>query len=75
LLAFFDRDPGTGIGHREDGPIGALHNRNPHFGSTAAVLDRIVDEIGDSVEQQIPETLSVEIATRSYDDIRCLPFG
>jgi hypothetical protein len=55
VLAFLNRNSRAAIGNRKNGSIGVARdgdrNRSVSF---AAVLDRIVDKIGDGVEQQIP---------------------
>src|SRR5215471_13980105 len=50
VIAFFGRNTGSPIADRENGPIGAGHDGDPDF-ALIAMLDRVVDEIGDCVEQ------------------------
>ena len=64
VIAFFDRNAGPPIADRENRPIGPLRDGDPDLAPSTAVLDRIVDEIGDCVEQEIA------IA----DHVRCLAY-
>ena len=53
VIAFFDRDSGSPIADRENRPIGASRDGDPDLAPIAAMLDRVVDKIGDRVEQKI----------------------
>src|SRR6516162_5610744 len=53
VAAFLDRNPGSPIADRQNRPIGAAPDGDPDLALIAAMLDRIVEEIGDRVEQQI----------------------
>ena len=50
VIALFDRNSGPPIADRENRPIGASRDRDPDLASIAAMLDRVVDKIGDRVE-------------------------
>ena len=55
VLAFLDRNSRAVIGNRKNGSVGVAEDGDRDlFVSFAAVLDCIVDKIGDGVEQQIP---------------------
>ena len=49
ILAFFHWNPGTVICDRDDGPVGTVRYLDDYSISVAAVLDRIVDEVGQGV--------------------------
>ena len=53
VIALFDRNSGPPIADRENRPIGASRDRDPDLAPIAAMLDRVVDKIGDGVEQEI----------------------
>src|SRR5690348_1398606 len=53
VVAFRARDPGSAVGNRQYRTIGARRDANRHLARTAAMLDRVVDEIGQGVEQEI----------------------
>src|SRR6516162_4392459 len=53
VTALFDRNSGSAIADRENRPIRAAHYRDPDLTPIAAMLDRVVDKIGDGVEQEI----------------------
>ena len=53
MSAFTDRNSGSSIADRENRHSGALHDGDPDLAPIAAMLDRIVDKIGDRVEQEI----------------------
>src|SRR5271169_551082 len=50
VAAFGARDPGSAVGDRQHRTIGARRDADRHLARTAAVLDRVVDEIGQGVE-------------------------
>jgi hypothetical protein len=55
VLAFLKRNSRAAIGNRKNGSIGVVGDGDRNLSvSLAAVLDRVVDKIGDGVEQQIP---------------------
>src|SRR5260370_38119679 len=54
VLALVNRNSRSAVGDRKKGPISALRNRHRNPAFTTAVLDRVVDKIGERVEQQIP---------------------
>jgi hypothetical protein len=55
VLAFLDRNSGAAIGNRKNGSGGVARDGDRNLSvSFAAVLDSIIDKIGDGVEQQIP---------------------
>ena len=64
VIAFVDRNAGSPVADRENRSIGKSRDGNPDLAAIAAVLDRVVDEIGDCVEQEIA------IA----DHVRCLAY-
>src|SRR5271169_4034732 len=53
VIAFFDRNSGSPITDRENRPIGASRDGDLDLTPIAAMLDRVVDKIGDRVEQEI----------------------
>jgi hypothetical protein len=53
VIAFFDRNSRSSIADRENRPIGASRDGDLDLAPIAAMLDRVVDKIGDRVEQEI----------------------
>ena len=53
VIAFFQRNSGSPIADRENRSIGASRDGDLDFAPIAAMLDRVVDKIGDRVEQEI----------------------
>jgi hypothetical protein len=53
VIAFIDRNSGPPIADRENRPIGASRDGDLDLAPIAAMLDRVVDKIGDRVEQEI----------------------
>ena len=53
VLALLDRYSGPPIADGENRPSGALRYGDPNLAPIAAMLDRVVDKIGDRVEQKI----------------------
>jgi hypothetical protein len=55
VLAFVNRNSGAAIGNRNNGSVGVARDGDRNLSvSFAAVLDRVVNKIGDGVKQQIP---------------------
>ena len=54
LLALLCRDSRPVIGYRKQEAVCAVRERHRNLPSAAAVLDRVIDEIRNRVEQQIP---------------------
>src|SRR5262249_29715756 len=53
MISFFDRYPRSAITDPENRPIGASPNGDRYLAVVTAMLYRIVDKIGDRIEQKI----------------------
>ena len=60
-LALLFADAGAGIGHAHDGPAIIVQQAHIDPASVGRELDRIVDQVGERLDQQIPVATHIEI--------------
>ena len=65
VITFFERNSGTPVADRQNRPIGAAFDDDSDLALITAMFDRVVDQIGDCVEQEIAISDHVDCFPRS----------